>query len=139
MIIKREGFLGLGVDYTKPSPQMGSQSRRAYHTLWMAEFRWHHVLRHWLFGGYRPLPLCKPNSLSNVLCQSALWRRVAKDIYWGWQRTAKSEDWGEFNNWFNSLPEAPEPGESSVVFVDKQGKWEFVAKISREGILKWLK
>ena len=56
MIIKRWGFLGLGVCLERPAPDWDSRERRAYHALWIAEFRWHHALRHWLFGGERPRP-----------------------------------------------------------------------------------
>ena len=57
MIIERWGFLGLGVYLETPSPGMGSQKRRAFHTHSIAEFGRNHALRHWLFGGARPRPL----------------------------------------------------------------------------------
>jgi hypothetical protein len=139
MIIKPRGFFGLGVDYVTPSSSMDWRELRAYHALWMAEFKWHHALRHWLFGGFKPLPLSGPDSISNLRGWPAIWRRVALVMHRWWHRATKSDEWREFNNWYNSLPEAPEPGESSVAFVDQQGKWKLVAKITREGILKWLK
>ncbi len=138
MIIERWEFLGLGVYLETPSPKMASRERRAFHAHWMAEFRWNHALRHWLFGGARPLPL-GPNHEWRTHFQPPLWRRISKNIHWWWQRATDSEAWREYWKWHNSLPVAPEPGESSVVFVDSEGKWDLAGKITREKVLKFTK
>ena len=138
MIIKRWGFLGLGVYLETPSPEMRSEERRAFHAHWMAEFRWNHALRHWLFGGSRPLPL-GPNDEWRSHFHPALWRRISKDIYWWLHRATNSEVWREYWKWHMSLPKAPEPDESSVVFLDRDDKWQLVGKITKEKVLKWTK
>ncbi len=139
MTIKRGGFHGLGVAGGYPPPDLSLDEHRLYHLAWLEEFKWHHAVRHWIFGGRRPLPLGGTNSISNARSWPAIWHRIYQKMNMTWHRVTKSKTWREYQEWQESLPPAPEPGEASVVFVDGEGIWTPVANISRDGKLKWFK